>query len=145
MSSWNSEDEKLAVLAKGARSRVQAQVGAALRDETGRTYASAEVSIGSLKLSAVEMVVAQAVASGSTGVESVVLSSQTEIAISDSDIELVRVLAGVGVPAMDEIRIVGDRASDAFLRINASGEVLGRGVGAEGAWFLGHVGFNRFV
>jgi cytidine deaminase len=98
MSSWNSEDEKLAVLAKGARSRVQANVGAALRDETGRTYASAEVSIGSLKLSAVEMVVAQAVASGSTGVESVVISSQTEIAISDSDIELVRVLAGVGVP-----------------------------------------------
>jgi len=98
MSSWNSEDEKLAILAKGARSRVQAQVGAALRDDTGRTYASAEVSIGSLKLSAVEMVVAQAVASGSTGVESVVISSQTEIGISDTDIELVRVLAGVGIP-----------------------------------------------
>jgi cytidine deaminase len=98
MSSWNSEDEKLAILAKGARSRVQAQVGAALRDDTGRTYASAEVSIGSLMLSAVEMVVAQAVASGSTGVESVVISSQTEIGIADTDIELVRVLAGVGIP-----------------------------------------------
>lgn len=98
MTSWNAEDDKLAVLAKGARSRVQAQIGAALRDDTGRTYASAEVSIGSLKLSAVEMVVAQAVASGSTGIESVVISSQTEIAISESDVELVRVLAGVGVP-----------------------------------------------
>lgn len=98
MTSWNPEDDKLAVLAKGARSRVQAQIGAALRDDTGRTYASAEVSIGSLKLSAVEMVVAQAVASGSTGIESVVISSQTEIAISESDVELVRVLAGVGVP-----------------------------------------------
>ncbi len=98
MSSWNSEDEKLAVLAKGARSRVQSQVGAALRDETGRTYASAEVSIGSLNLSAVEMVVAQAVASGSTGIESVVISSQTKIAISDSDVDLIRVLAGTGVP-----------------------------------------------
>lgn len=98
MSSWNVEDDKLAVLAKGARSRVQAQIGAALRDDTGRTYSSAEVSIGALKLSAVEMVVAQAVASGSTGIESVVISSQTEIAISESDVELVRVLAGVGVP-----------------------------------------------
>ena len=37
MTNWNSEDDKLAVLAKGARSRVQAKVGAALRDETGRT------------------------------------------------------------------------------------------------------------
>jgi cytidine deaminase len=97
MSNWNSEDDKLAVLAKGARSRVQANVGAALRDETGRTYASAEVSIGSLKLSAVEMVVAQAVASGSTGIESVVVSPGIEQDVADSDIELVRVFAGVGV------------------------------------------------
>jgi cytidine deaminase len=98
MTSWNPEDEKLAVLAKGARSRVQAKIGAALRDETGRTYASAEVSIGSLVLSAVEMVVAQAVASGSTGVESVVISSQFEVSATDSEIELVRALAGTGVP-----------------------------------------------
>jgi len=98
MSNWNPEDDKLAVLAMGARSRVQAKVGAALRDETGRTYASAEVEIGSLKLSAVEMVVAQAVASGSTGVESVVVSPQTQINVSDSDLELVRAFAGAGVP-----------------------------------------------
>ena len=98
MSNWNPEDDKLAVLAKGARSRVQAKVGAALRDETGRTYSSAEVEIGSLKLSAVEMVVAQAVASGSTGVESVVVSPQTQINVSDSDLELVRIFAGVGIP-----------------------------------------------
>jgi cytidine deaminase len=98
MTSWNPEDDKLAILAKGARSRVQAKIGAALRDETGRTYASAEISIGILKLSAVEMVVAQAVASGSTGVESIVLSSQTEISFSDSELELVRAFAGTGVP-----------------------------------------------
>ena len=98
MNNWNSEDDKLAILAKGARSRVQANVGAALRDETGRTYASAEVSIGSLKLSAVEMVVAQAVASGSSGVESVVISQLVESGIVNSDVELVRELAGTGVP-----------------------------------------------
>jgi hypothetical protein len=98
MSNWNPEDNKLAVLAKGARSRVQAKIGAALRDETGRTYASAEVELGSLKLSAMEMVVAQAVASGSTGVESVVVSPNGEFKISESDLELVRALAGAGVP-----------------------------------------------
>lgn len=98
MSKWVLEDDKLAVLAKGARSRVQAPTGAALRDETGRTYASAEVSIGGLRLSAIEMVVAQAVASGSTGVESVVVSPQGEFLISESDIELVRTFAGAGIP-----------------------------------------------
>jgi hypothetical protein len=98
MSNWVSEDDKLAVLAKGARSRVQAKTGAALRDDTGRTYASAEVSVGALKLSAIDMVVAQAVASGSTGVESVVVSPHGEFKISESDLELVRVFAGAGIP-----------------------------------------------
>ena len=105
MSNWVSEDDKLAVLAKGARSRIQAQSGAALRDETGRTYASAEVSVGSLKLSAVEMVVAQAVASGSTGVESVVVSPIGELKISESDLEIVRAFAGTGITlhVIDEV------------------------------------------
>lgn len=98
MTSWNSEDEKLAVLAKGSRSRVHANVGAALRDETGRTYASAEVEVGPLKLSAVEMVVAQAVASGSTGVEAIVVAAINEFSISDSALELVRAFAGSNVP-----------------------------------------------
>lgn len=98
VSNWVPEDEKLAVLAKVARSRVQAKSGAALRDETGRTYASAEVSIGALKLSAIEMVVAQAVASGSRGIESVVFSVPGELSVSDSDVELVRAFAGAGIP-----------------------------------------------
>lgn len=98
MTNWNSEDDKLAVLAKGARSRVQAEVGAALRDETGRTYASAEVSIGSLEISAIEMVIAQAVASGSTGVESVVVSPKSEFKVSDSETELLRTFAGADIP-----------------------------------------------
>jgi len=97
MNSWNLEDDKLAILAKGARSRVLANAGAALRDETGRTYASAEVSVGSLNLSAVEMVVAQAVASGSTGVESVVISQPVELGIADTDLDLVRAFSGTGV------------------------------------------------
>lgn len=101
------------MLAKGARSRVQANTGAALRDETGRTYASAEVSIGSLDLSAIEMVVAQAVASGSTGVESVVISPNGEFKISESDLELVRVFAGAGIP----LHVTGDAGSPIDTRL----------------------------
>ena len=113
VSDWNPEDDKLAILAKGARSRIQAKVGAALRDETGRTYASAEVSVGSLKLSAVEMVIAQAVASGSTGVESVVVSSNGELMISASDLELVRSFAGAGVP----LHVIDEAGSPVDIRL----------------------------
>ena len=37
----DAEDAKLLTLARGARGRVGAAVGAALRDETGRTYSGA--------------------------------------------------------------------------------------------------------
>lgn len=98
MTNWNPEDDKLAVLAKGARSRVQANVGAALRDETGRTYASAEVTVGNLALTAIEMVIAQAAASGSTGIESIVVSPIFEFEVSNAEIELAQTFAGTGVP-----------------------------------------------
>jgi hypothetical protein len=111
MSNWNPEDDKLVTLAKGARSRVQSVSGAALRDETGRTYASAQVSVGHLNLSAVEVVVAQAVASGSTGIEAVVLCSGSEF--STSDIALVKEFAGSGVP-LHRIADAGELA-DSFL------------------------------
>ena len=113
MSNWNPEDDKLAVLAKGARSRIQAKTGAALRDETGRTYASANVSVGSLELSAVEMVVAQAVASGSTGIESVVSSGQGDSSVSDSDVDLVRAFAGAGIP----IHVIDETNSPVDIRL----------------------------
>ena len=57
----------------------------------------------------------------------------------------VRGVAGGGVPAVDEVGIVGDGASDAFLGFDDTGEILRGSVGAERAGFLGHVGFNRFV
>ena len=41
----DAEDAKLVTLAKGARGRVSASEGAAVRDETGRTYASASVGL----------------------------------------------------------------------------------------------------
>jgi len=63
------EDTKLVTLARGARGRVSAATGAALRDETGRTYSAADVTLSSLRISALELAIAQAVASGARGVE----------------------------------------------------------------------------
>ncbi len=64
-----AEDAKLVTLARGARARVGARTGAALRDETGRTYSAADVALPSLAISALELAIAQAVASGARGAE----------------------------------------------------------------------------
>ncbi len=73
MTNWTAEDEKLVTLAKGARTRVGAKSGAALRDATGRTYSSAEVDTEFMQLSATQLVVGQAIASGATGIEAIVI------------------------------------------------------------------------
>ena len=46
---------------------------------------------------------------------------------------------------MDEIGVVGDGASDAFLGFDDTGEVLRGSVGAERAGFLGHVGLDGII
>lgn len=69
----DAEDAKLVTLAKGARGRVDALQGAAVRDETGRTYSSASVALPSLRLSALQAAVAQAVAAGARGAEAAVV------------------------------------------------------------------------
>ena len=95
--SWSAEDDKLATLAKGARSRIQANTGAAVRDTTGRTYASAEVARENLILSAVQLAVGQAVASGAVGIEAVVVFGDSD-QLDLQDIEIVRSIGGIGVP-----------------------------------------------
>ena len=94
---WSAEDDKLVTLAKGARSRVQASAGAAVRDTTGRTYASANVARENLILSAVQLAVGQAVASGATGIEAVVVFTDSD-QIDLQDIEIVRSIGGPNVP-----------------------------------------------
>jgi hypothetical protein len=91
------EDAKLVTLARGARGRVSAPEGAAVRDETGRTYASASVSLFSLHLSALQAVVAQASASGARGLEAAVLLVDHGVADAEG-VSAVRDLGGVGVP-----------------------------------------------
>jgi hypothetical protein len=65
----SAEDAKLVVLARGARSRVGAAEGAAVRDQDGRTYAAANVSLPSLTITALQLAVASAAAAGATRLE----------------------------------------------------------------------------
>lgn len=67
------EDLKIITLARAARARVAAAEGAAVRDETGRTYAAAAVALPSLRLSALHLAVAMAVSSGATSLEAAAL------------------------------------------------------------------------
>jgi len=67
----DAEDAKLVTLARGARGRASAAEGAAVRDDDGRTYAAATVSLPSLRLTAVQAAVAAAMSSGAQGLEAV--------------------------------------------------------------------------
>ncbi len=71
----DEEDSKLVALARGARGRIGADTGAALRDETGRTYSGADVTLPSLRVGALQLAVAQAVAAGASGCECAVVVS----------------------------------------------------------------------
>ncbi len=68
-----AEDLKIITLARAARARVMAAEGAAVRDETGRTYAAAAVALPSLRLSALHLAVAMAVSSGAASLEAAAL------------------------------------------------------------------------
>jgi hypothetical protein len=68
----NPEDDKLVTLARNTLARSGAQQAAALRDTTGRTYVAINVASPALNLDAFEAVLTVALASGITGIESVV-------------------------------------------------------------------------
>ena len=91
------DDRKLVTLARATRSRIDAAEGAALRDLDGRTYAAATVALPSLRVSAIGVAVSMAIASGSTGVEAVVVLTEAG-AVDLGDLDVVRELAGAGVP-----------------------------------------------
>jgi hypothetical protein len=70
------EDAKLVTLARSARARIGAIEGAAVRDGDGRTYAAASVRLPSLTLSALQLAVANAVASGAAKLEAAAVVSE---------------------------------------------------------------------
>lgn len=103
-----AEDAKLVVLARGARGRVGAVEGAAVRDQDGRTYAAASVSLPSLTLTALQLAVASAAAAGSTRLEAAAVVTEAST------------LDGAGHVA------VRDLAADAPIHVAApDGTVLG--------------------
>ena len=97
MTTTDPDEAKLVTLARGARSRVGAREGAALRDDTGRTYSAARVELDSLRLSALELAVAVAASSGARGIEAVVVSGLPDELLG---VDAARDLAGAGVPVL---------------------------------------------
>ncbi len=64
-----AEDAKLVTLARAARGRIGAVEGAAVRDGSGRTYATGSVGLPSLSLTALQLAVASAVSAGAAKLE----------------------------------------------------------------------------
>ncbi|MFF5178054.1 cytidine deaminase [Micromonospora sp. NPDC000316] len=104
----SAEDGKLVVLARGARGRVGAVEGAAVRDSDGRTYAAASIALPSLTLTALQLAVASAVAAGASRLEAAVVVTEAST------------LDGAGHA------VVRDLAADAPIHVAApDGTVLG--------------------
>ncbi len=72
------EDQKIITLARSTRARTAAPEGAAVRDDTGRTYTAASVALPSLKLSALRLAVAMAASSGAGQLEAAAVVSDSE-------------------------------------------------------------------
>ena len=103
-----AEDAKLVTLARGARARVGAIEGAAVRDQDGRTYAAATVILPSLTITALQLTVASAVAAGATKLEAAAVVTEAST------------LDGAGHAA------VRDLAADAPIHVTApTGALLG--------------------
>ncbi len=93
------EDAKLVTLARSARVRSVpgdglAAEGAAVRDENGRTYAAATVVRGPLRLPALHLAVASALASGARSFEAAAVVTSEPVPAG------VDVLAAVGEPPL---------------------------------------------
>jgi len=94
----DAEDAKLITLARSARARNTAAEGAAVRDDTGRTYVATTVSLASLTLSALQAAVAMAVASGASALEAAAVVTSSE-SITGADSAVVADLAA-GAPIL---------------------------------------------
>jgi len=99
VSELDEQDTKLITLARGSRVRINARHGAAVRDETGRSYTAADVDLEHLQLSAVQLAVAQAVAAGARGLEAVAIVGATPA--TEADLAAVRDVGGIGVPIIE--------------------------------------------
>jgi hypothetical protein len=78
VSELDAEDLKIITLARSTRARAGAAEGAAVRDETGRTYAAGPVDLPSLRLTALQVAVAMAVSSGAEDLEAAAVVTDDE-------------------------------------------------------------------
>lgn len=92
MPELDPEDAKLVTLARSARSRVEAAEGAAVRDADGRSYAAATVNLPSLRLTALQLAVATAVAAGARDLEAAVVVTEST-GVDDGSLAAVRDLS----------------------------------------------------
>ncbi|GLW72265.1 cytidine deaminase [Kitasatospora phosalacinea] len=99
ISELDPEDKKIITLARSARARNGVAEGAAVRDETGRTYVAGTVALESLRLTALQTAVAMAVASGAKGLEAAAVVSEAD-APAAGDLAAVRDLGGAGTPVL---------------------------------------------
>ncbi|NNN36275.1 cytidine deaminase [Streptomyces sp. S3(2020)] len=93
------EDRKIVTLARSARARGGVPEGAAVRDETGRTYVAGTVGLDSLRLSALRTAVAMAVASGAKSLEAAAVVTDAD-GVPAEDLAAVRDLGGAGTPVL---------------------------------------------
>jgi hypothetical protein len=108
----SEEDAKLVTLARAVRARNGSGEGAAVRDDTGRTYAATPVTLPSLQVSAVQAAVVMAIASGARGLEAAaVVADGTP---GDTDRAVVREFGGPDAPLH-----VAD--ADGSLRVTVTG------------------------
>lgn len=99
-----ADQEKLFVLARSARARVEAVAGAAVMDETGRTYNSAGVNLASLRLSALQVATAMAAAAGARTLAAAVVVGGTSL--DAAEVDVFDELAGAGA---ELLLCAGDR------------------------------------
>ncbi|MFE2711897.1 cytidine deaminase [Streptomyces mirabilis] len=99
-SALDPEDRKIVTLARSARARNGVPEGAAVRDETGRTYVAGTVDLPSLRLSALRTAVAMAVASGAKSLEAAAVVSEDAGEVSSEDRAAVRDLGGPATPVL---------------------------------------------
>jgi hypothetical protein len=85
----DGEDRKLVTLARASAARAGSATGAAVRDQTGRTYTAVPVSVGPLRLTALQLAVAMARASGADPLEAAATIGEP----SAADLEVLRAAA----------------------------------------------------
>ena len=98
-SALDPEDRKIVTLARSARARNAVPEGAAVRDDTGRTYVAGTVELASLKLSALRTAVAMAVASGAASLEAAAVVGEAE-SVPAEDLAAVAALGGADTPVL---------------------------------------------